>query len=93
MSTFLFIEDDHEYSLKNEFAEKVPNYKELRVLDMFQSHRFMDYLHNETGPAIRNIKNGECQYIINGKRATEEEQARIIHGMHFNEKLNKEIKE
>lgn len=82
---------DFEIWVKPEFLT-LCDVQKVHIFDMFKDHKLFDYLHNDAGPAIVNHQNGEVNYIINGKPATEEEIERIKHNVDFNGRLNTEIK-
>jgi hypothetical protein len=87
---------DIDFWIKPEFLSvmgcNIEQLNEKSAFDLFKDHKLYDFIHNENGPAIVNHQNGEVNYIVNGKPATEEEIQRIKHNTDFNDRLNTEIK-
>lgn len=65
------------FTIKREFLA-IANPLKTSLYDLMNKHKMAEYLHNEDGPAIIAHQANHREYILNGKKATDDEKSRII---------------
>lgn len=80
-------------TIKAEFAEKVPNFRELPTKELVETHQVFNFLHNPNGPAMIDRKQNPhlVSYFIDAQliEPGTEEFNKIKHREGFNSGMDK----
>lgn len=91
--TFDTIDNKITFTLKIDFVQTVPNYKEMPVKELIEKHNVFKWFHNPNGPAVIDHKSNNKTYFLDGKLVEGEEKEKIMHREQFNGKMDELLHE
>ena len=87
--TYTFISDNKIFqtTIKSEFLKIIAKPETVPYEQLMTEHGMSQYLHNPHGPAVKVLRNNYEEYWLDGKKVSEEVEAKIKHNIKFHGEL------
>lgn len=95
METITFHEPKNNitFTIKSEFANVCPDFKNLFCADLIEKYNIFNFFHNPNGPAVVDHKENIVMYFLDGQMVEGEALEKIKHREQFNGKMDVILKE